>query len=115
MRANYMPTPWNKLPKREREAIEAAYDKQLDHDEAEIQKVWLQMGVIVNHVLFGHDEAESLAFLKEWKKMYRIISQFKSNEERDEWLNRETAKIFGEGGYPHEWVDSLENGGKRNG
>jgi hypothetical protein len=24
------------------------------------------------------------------------------------WLDTEINKIFGKGGYPHEWVDSLE-------
>ena len=45
--------------------------------------------------------------------MYWIIGKLKTNEERDAYLKAETDKIFGKGGYPSEWVDSLE--GKANG
>ena len=114
-----LPKSWDRLPEREKKAIKEACEeivnKTVDHEEAELQKVWLQLAVIVNYELFGHGKVRALRFLKQWKRVYRTIAKFNTNAERDEWLEKETAKIFGAGGYPHEWVDSLENGGKRSG
>lgn len=118
MKAN-IPRAWDALPEREKRAIKEMCDsivnQTVDHEEAELQKVWLQIAVLVNYDLFGHGKTRALRFLKQWKKVYRTIAKFKTNAERDNWLDHETAKIFGAGGYPHEWVDSLENGGKRSG
>ena len=110
-----IPKSWHTLPEREKKAIknvcEDIVNKTIDHEEAELQKVWLQVAVLVNYELFGHGKTRALRFLKQWKWVYRTISKFKTNEERREWLDSEMAKIFGDNGYPHKWVDSLEHGG----
>lgn len=115
-----LPKSWYTLPKREQNAIKEAMEKianeTIDHEEAEIQKIWLQLGCIVLHKYNQVDpwgKMRCMVFLKGWKKVYRILSQFRTNAERDEWLAKEMAEIFGDGGYPAEWVDSLEHGGKR--
>lgn len=112
-----LPRSWYSLPKKEQQAITAACERAVhvavDHEEAELQKIWLQLACIVNHKLFGIGKTRGLRFLREWKRVYRITSAFETNAQRDEWLGAEMEKIFGKDGYPHEWVDSLENGGKR--
>ena len=80
----------------------------LDHEEAELQKVWLQIMCIANHDAHGHGRLRNLRALRRWKSIYAKIERMESKEERDEWLDAEINKIFGKGGYPHEWVDSLE-------
>lgn len=111
------PRAWNKLRKVEQdeiiafvqESLEELVVTNLNHEEAEMQKIWLQFACIVLHQMkdpFG--KIRCMFFLKGWKKMYRICSQFKTSEERDAYLAAEMAKIFGKDGYPHEWVDSLE-------
>lgn len=52
---------------------------------------------------------------REWERLpdrdKHIIIQYlkdKVMEDRDEWLDAQNNKIFGKGGYLHEWVDSLE-------
>jgi hypothetical protein len=124
MRANYrepterMPRSWNRLPDWEKQKINdicnEAMNAQINHEEAELQKVWLQMACIVLHQQKDpYGEMRCRAFLKGWKRMYWIIGKIKTNEERDAYLKAETDKIFGKDGYPAEWVDSLE--GKANG
>ena len=124
MTANYrepkkrMPRSWDRLPDYEKKVINdiclEAVNKQVDHEEAELQKVWLQVMCIVLHQQKDpYGKMRCLSVLKDWKAAYRTLSQFTSTEERDAWLKAGTDKIFGKGGYPSEWVDSLENGGKR--
>lgn len=129
MRANYgepkrkPPRAWNKLRKVEQDEIVAFVQESLgelvevnlDHEEAELQKTWLKMACIVLHKRmkdrFG--SVRCMAFLAGWKWVYRQVAKFTTNEERDAWLDKELAEIFGKNGYPAEWVDGLENGGKQ--
>ncbi len=112
-----LPRSWHGLPQREKDTITKAiteqYYDQLNHEEAQIQKVWLKMGCIANHKVFGAGAIRGRRWLLQWKQLYRIISKCKTNEERDAYLDAEMEKIFGKDGYPSEWVDSLENGGRR--
>lgn len=113
-----MPKSWFRLPEWERQQISKICNEgmnaQVDHEEAELQKLWLQYACIVLHRQKDrYGKMRCMAFLKDWKWVYRISSQFKTAEERDAWLKAEMEKIFGKDGYPHEWVDSLENGGRR--
>ena len=118
------PRAWNRLRKVEqdeiiefvRESLEELTRINLDHEEAELQKTWLQYACIVLHRQKDrYGKMRCMAFLKDWKRVYRISSKFKTAEERDAWLKSEMEKIFGKDGYPHEWVDSLENGGRGDG
>ena len=113
-----MPRSWDRLPEYEKQKISEvcneAINAQVDHEEAELQKIWLQLACIVLHRQkdpFG--KMLCMAFLKDWKRVYKTLGKFKTSEERDAWLKSEMEKIFGKGGYPAEWVDSLERGGER--
>lgn len=123
------PKEWERLPDRDKHII-IQYLKEkvmeeleqtlipdlvrinLDHEEAELQKVWLQIMCIAEHDTHGHGRLRNLYTLRRFKTLYAKIERMKSKEERDEWLRAENQKIFGKGGYPYEWVDSLENRGK---
>ena len=130
MKANYKqpkiktPRGWKKLTESEREeltrwqheTINELTTINVDHEEAELQKIWLQLACIVLHQQKDPwGKMRCMFFLKGWKKVYRIIGQFKTAEERDAWLKSEMEKIFGKDGYPAAWVDSLENGGRSDG
>ena len=41
--------------------------------------------------------------------MYRTNTKLGNYETQQEYLKAEMSKIFGEGGYPYEWIDSLED------
>lgn len=113
-----LPRSWYSLPKKEQQAITAACERAVhatvNHEEALLQKRWLQCACIVLHRQKDpYGKMRCKAFLKDWKLIYYICSQFNTDAELEAWLKAETDKIFGKDGYPHEWVDSLENGGKR--
>lgn len=80
----------------------------LDHEEAELQKVWLKVMCVAMHEEHQHGEGRNLRTLLRWKRLYAKIERMKNSEERDEWLDAKIKKIFRKGGYPTEWVDRLE-------
>ena len=113
MKSN-IPRSWLTLPEREKKIIykmlEDKYNEAVDHEEAELQKRWLQLACIVLHRQkdrFG--KMRCLAFLNGFKRIYKQCERFRSEVETTEWINKELEPIFGKDGYPSEWVDSLEN------
>ena len=113
-----LPRSWFSLPEREKDAITEVYQKALhealDHEEAELQKAWLKLACIVLHSQKDpYGKKRCMAFLAKWKRVYRIVGKCKTNAERDAYLDAEMDKIFGKGGYPYKWIDSLENMGER--
>jgi hypothetical protein len=112
MKAN-IPTSYFNLPKKEKEAIDNQIKKfindQVNHEEAELQKIWLQMACIVLHENFGFGKDRLTIFLGNWKRMYRRNLKLGNYEAQTEFLKEQMEKIFGKGGYPYEWIDRLEN------
>lgn len=96
-----------------RECLDELVRVNLDHEEAELQKTWLKMMCIANHDVLKVGKIRAIRVLYRWKRLYHIVSKLKTNAERDAYLNRELEKIFGKGGYPDEWVDSLEEGSRQ--
>lgn len=114
MKAN-IPKSWLSLPEKEKKIISDLIEKHIndtvDHEEAQLQKRWLQLACIVLHRQkdpFG--KMRCMAFLNGFKRLYKTCGKFKTNAEIDEWLKAEMESIFGVDGYPSEWVDSLEKG-----
>lgn len=101
------------LPEREKEIINRALTeevvKHVVHEEAELQKLWLQFACIVLNKNFEFDREQLMLFLGNWKEMYRIIKRIDSKAEQTEYLTTELTRIFGENGYPTAYVDKLEN------
>lgn len=103
MRKSYM-----NLPPSEREAIAKFVEERLNHEEAELQKIWLQLACIVLHDAFGMGAHRCTTFLGNWKRMYKRNAKLGSREAQDEFLKAEMDKIFGKDGYPYDFVESLE-------
>ena len=119
------PREWERLPDRDKHIIiQHLKDKvmeeleqtlipdlvriNVDHEEAELQKVWLKVMCIAMHDEHKHGEVRNLRTLRRWKRLYAKIERMKTKEDRDAWLDAENKKIFRKGGYPKEWVDRLE-------
>ena len=111
MKAN-IPKSYTNLPKREKEIIDKLVselvDKQVDKEEAELQKIWLQLACIVLHDAFGFGERRLTRFLGNWKRVYRMNAKCGNAEKQTEFLTDQMSKLFRQGGYPYEWIDSLE-------
>lgn len=116
MKAN-IPKSWLSLPEKEKKIISNLVEKHINdtvcHEEAELQKKWLQLACIVLHrQKDSYGKMRCMAFLNGFKRAYKTCEKFKNSAELEEWINNEMESIFGVDGYPSEWVDSLENGGK---
>ena len=107
-----IPKSYKNLPKSEKEKLNRIMAdevvKQVIHEEAELQKRWLQFACIVLHNNFGFGKDRCLLFLGNWREMYRINSKLSSEAEQSAYLATEMEKIFGKGGYPTEYIDKLE-------
>lgn len=108
-----MPKSFRNLPEREKQKINEVITeeivKHVNHNQAELQKVWLQFACIVLNRCFGFGRKRLLLFLANWKEMYRINSEMDTKEERDEYINGKIDRIFGKTGYPRAYVDKLED------
>lgn len=107
-----MPKPFERLSNGDKQAIYRAVSRlaneQIDKEEAEMQKIWLQMACIVLHNGFGFGKSRLLQFIGNWKRMYRVNAKLGSYKEQQKYLRDEMDKIFGVNGYPEEFVNSLE-------
>lgn len=107
-----LPKSWNRLPQSEKDIINRVMTdevvKQVVHEQAELQKIWLQFACIVLHNNFGFGKKRCLLFLANWREMYRTNTKLDSRAEQTEYLAGEMEKIFGKGGYPSEYIDKLE-------
>ena len=108
-----IPTSYINLRPKEKKAIDEVIVKyindQVNHEEAQLQKIWLQMACIVLHENFGFGKDRLMVFLGNWKRMYRINSNLGNYEDQTKFLKEQMEKIFGKCGYPYEWVDGLED------
>lgn len=111
MKAN-IPTSYLNLPKKEKTAIDKVIveyiQNQVNHEEAELQKIWIQFACIVLHDAFGFGKDRLTTFIGNWKRMYRRNKRLNGYDEQMKFLNAEMEKIFGKDGFPREWVDKLE-------
>lgn len=119
MKAN-VPKSWLSLPGKEKKLISGLIEKEInaavDHEEALLQKRWLQLACIVLHrQKDAYGKMRCMAFLNGWKRVYKTCEKFKTDAEMKAWLKAEMDSIFGVDGYPSEWVDSLENRGNVSG
>ncbi len=107
-----LPKSFMNLPQHEKdiinEAMTAEVVKQVVHEQAELQKIWLKMACIVLHNSFGFGKDRCLLFLANWREMYRLNSRIEGKEEQEKFLAGEIDSIFGKDGYPKEYIDKLE-------
>lgn len=107
-----LPKSWHQLPQSEKDKINEAMTqeviKQVCHEQAELQKIWLKMACIVLHRTFGFGRKRCLLFLANWREMYRLNSKIEGKAEQERFLAEEIDKIFRKEGYPKEYVDKLE-------
>ena len=106
MKAN-LPKSFSQLRKSEQNRIYDAMDEEL----CQAQFIWIKMACCILHDI-GLDESAITQFIGSWKRLYRANSRFKTKAEQDAFLDRRMAEIFGEGGFPEEFMQSLKNIGK---
>lgn len=103
---------WDRLPKHEKDIINQLMAdevvKQVLHEEAELQKIWLKFACIILNKYFGFGRKRLLLFLGNWREMYRINTKLDSKEAQSAFIDTEINRIFRKEGYPTEYVNKLE-------
>lgn len=94
------------LRKWQEETIKELTEQQVNHEEAELQKIWICYACAILHEAFGFGKNRCMQFIGNWKNFYRINSRFKTKAEQTDFI-RNKLGFFGEE-YPDEFIDSLE-------
>ena len=110
MKAN-LPKCFNQLSNNEQDRINRALTDALDEELCTAQIVWIKMACVILHNM-GLCERTITRFVGLWKTMYRSNARFKNKQEQDAFLNPRLAEIFGEGGFPEEFVESMREIGR---
>lgn len=110
MKAN-MPKCYNQLSPSEKKRIEDAIFDRLDNELCEAQFIWLKMACCILHDM-GSNKDDITMFIGNWKRLYRANSRFADKAEQEAFLVQKMAEIFGEGGFPEEFVQSFREIGR---
>lgn len=89
------------------EAATTIANQQIDKEEVQMQKTWIAYGAVAL-AENGATKDEILIWIASWKRIYRANGRMKTKEEQESFVSKHLASIFGEDGYPFEFVDSLE-------
>lgn len=83
------------------------YLEKRDEDIVVAQFRWIKLGIraMANNPKFTTEDM--LAWVVAFKRLYQLNARLKSNEELDEFLDREMDKIFGKGKFPEEFLQDF--------
>lgn len=109
-----IPRSFESLPEAEKErlrawasqTIEEIAIKQIEHEEAEVQKIWIMYACIILKNAFHMSNDDLICFIANWRSIYRKNSRMKNKEEQTAWIEKQLGWKQGE--YPKEFLDSLE-------
>lgn len=110
MKAN-MPKCYDQLAPGEKRRIEQAIFDRLDEELCQAQFIWLKMACIILHDM-GISADDIILFIGGWKRMYRANSRCQHKSDQDAFLEPRLKAIFGEGGFPEEFMQSLKEIGR---
>lgn len=110
MKAN-VPKSFSQLRKAEQDRIMKLMEDTMDDELCQAQFIWIKMACCILHDM-GMPENEIMIFIGNWKRLYRANSRFKTKAEQDAFLDPKMTEIFGEGGFPYEFLESLKEIGK---
>lgn len=110
MKAN-LPKSFSQLRKAEQDRLLKHMEDAMDNELCEAQFIWIKMGCCIWHDM-GKTESEITQWLGGWKRMYRANSRFATQEEQTAFLDAKMDEIFGEGGFPEEFMLSLKDIGR---
>lgn len=107
-----MPKSFATLPQSEKDMINNLMTeqvlKEVNHNMAELQKVWLQYACIILNKNFGLDENACILFISNWHNIYKINAKFTTKEEQTAFIKCQLDEIFIHG-YPQQFIDKMED------
>lgn len=110
MKAN-MPKIYNQLTPSEQRRINQALEDAMDRELCDAQIIWIKMACSILHDM-GLSVDDIVLFVGNWRRMYRANSRLRDQAEQDVFLAERMARIFGEGGFPEEFVQALREIGR---
>lgn len=103
-----LPKSWDRLPQSEKEAIARVKEDEINAHFAKLQKNWLMLSCMVMARYMGMSKEDCLLYLANFREVYRLNSQKKTDAEQKAWLEEQMNGIFGVDGFPTKYLDKLE-------
>lgn len=112
MKANYLQKTLNQLKPSEKKAMDELYFARWDKELVLAQFNWIRMAICVMATNPKFTTEDMLCWLCAFKLMYQLNSRFETQEQLDEYLNKRMDEIFGEGGFPDDFMRDFEKIGR---
>ena len=111
MKANVQKTI-EQLKPSEKKRLDEMFFERLDDELVVAQFNWIRMAIccMANNPKFTTDDM--LCWLGAFKRMYQLNSRFKTQEELNGYLKKRMDEIFGEVGFPEEFMQSFKEIGR---
>jgi hypothetical protein len=107
-----IPISYLNLPKHEKEAISKMVEEEvnriLNEEEVTLFTQYTKMLCIVLHDYFGFGEKRLTRVIGNFRMLHRKFRKVKTAKEVNEALEKEMRRIFKKGGFPQEYVESLQ-------
>ena len=110
-----IPKPYTTLPTKEKEeikkyitelAVEVAKEREVQYCRQVINLI-IRLECCVLHDTEGYGKDRLTRFLGNHKRVFNYHNRLVERGEQDEYLDRRMNEIFGEGGFPKDFVDNL--------
>ncbi len=106
------PRPFERLPEYQRQQINKFFTDQMyngmDKENERVQEVMIKANCIYKHDFEGADEEQLLQYIASWRRFYRTIERFKTEEELNAWLSEQMKRCFPTCGFPQMRIDELK-------
>lgn len=112
MKANYLQKTLKQLKPSEKKAMDDMYFARWDKELVTVQFTMIkEMACSLSDM--GFTSEEILEFIAGYQRFYRQNSRFTTQEELTAFLDKRLSNIFGENGFPEEYLKSFEKIGRR--
>lgn len=111
MKANVKKTLEQLKPSEIKRIDDMIFDR-LDDELVLAQFNWFRLGAWAWH-LSGKSNDDIVDWLASFKRLYQINSRFSTQEQLTEFLESKMVEVFGEGGFPEEFMKSFQKIGRK--
>lgn len=80
----------------------------MDKENERVQEVMIKENCIWLHDQKGFTEEDLLQYIASWRRFYRTIERFKTEEELNAWLDEQMKRCFPTCGFPQKRIDELK-------
>ena len=112
MRANYLQKTIDRLKPSEKKAMDEMYFARWDKELVTAQFNWIRMAICCMAKNPKLTTEDMLCWLGAFKRIYQLNSRIETQEQLDEYLKKRMDEIFGEGGFPDDFMRDFEKIGR---